>query len=456
MEERIIKFVAALRSMGVRVSLAESSDAFEAIDLLGVKDSQTFRLSLRATLIKDFSNLKVFDELFPLFFNSGGAPPLLNLAEDMTEAEAQKLADALNQFNQYLRSMLDKLVHGEPLSQQELDRIAQMVGLSQANDLRYQAWIARRMEQGLQFPEVRQAIEQLMETLAELDIDPQRLQQIQQLMEENQNALREQIRQYVGQRIAENLTQPQESRSDWLLDRPFTALTENDMQVLREEVRRLASILRSRVSLRQKRGKSGQLDPKATIRGNLKHGGVPFNIKYRNRKLKPKLVVICDVSTSMRYCSELMLTLLYELQDQVSKTHAFAFIDHLVYISPDFIGNNAGEAVDKVLRQLPSGYYSTDLGYSLTNFAHDYMDKIDSKTSFIMVGDGRNNYNDPQIDIFRKISQRSHRTIWINPEPQIQWGTGDSDMWKYAPHCNDVLRAGTLNQLTAAVDKMLS
>jgi hypothetical protein len=209
------------------------------------------------------------------------------------------------------------------------------------------------------------------------------------------------------------------------------------------------------VSLRQKRGKSGQLDPKATIRVNLKHGGIPFDLKYRNRKLKPKLVVICDVSTSMRYCSELMLTLLYELQDQVSKTHAFAFIDHLEYITPEFFGNQASKAVDRVLHQLPSGYYSTDLGNSLTNFAHDFMDKIDSKTSFIMVGDGSNNYNNPQIDIFRQISRRSLRTIWINPEPQIQWGIGDSDMWEYSPYCDDILIAGTLNQLTAAVDKML-
>jgi hypothetical protein len=49
-------------------------------------------------------------------------------------------------------------------------------------------------------------------------------------------------------------------------------------------------------------------------------------------------VVICDISTSMRHCSELMLSLVYALQDLVTKTHAFAFIDHLEYISPDFVG----------------------------------------------------------------------------------------------------------------------
>jgi hypothetical protein len=239
------------------------------------------------------------------------------------------------------------------------------------------------------------------------------------------------------------------------MNRHFTALSEGDMQILRDEVRRLAVILRSRIALRQKRAKSGRLDPKATIRANLKHHGVPFDIKYHDRRRKPKLVVFCDISTSMRYCSELMLSLVYELKDQITKTHAFAFIDHLKYINPDFSGKHANEAVRRVLNKMPPGYYSTDLGYSLHNFTSDHMDTIDSKTTFIMVGDARNNYNNPEIEIFKTIARRANRTIWINPESRIQWGTGDSDMWKYEPYCNDILRASTLKELTAAVDKLL-
>ena len=73
---------------------------------------------------------------------------------------------------------------------------------------------------------------------------------------------------------------------------------------------RLAAILRTRVALRQKRAKTGQLDAKATIRANLRHSGVPFDIRHRDKKKKPKLVVICDISTSMWHMSELMLSLI--------------------------------------------------------------------------------------------------------------------------------------------------
>ena len=157
----------------------------------------------------------------------------------------------------------------------------------------------------------------------------------------------------------------------------------------------------------------------------------------------------------MRHCSELMLSLLYELQDQVSKSHAFAFIDHLEYITPDFQGNRANEAIQQVLIRMPPGYYSTDLGHSLQNFSDDYLDTIDHRTTLIVVGDGRNNYNDPRLDIFKKMARRSRRTLWLNPELPMLWGTGDSDMLDYVPLCDTILQVSTLSELAAAVDQLL-
>jgi uncharacterized protein len=240
-----------------------------------------------------------------------------------------------------------------------------------------------------------------------------------------------------------------------LLNRPFNTLSDKEMEILRKEVQRLATILRTRIALRMRKSNDGVLDAKNTIRANLKHGSVPIQIKHREHSIKPKLVVICDVSTSMRYCSELMLSLLYHLQDQISKTMAFAFIDHLEFISPDLIGREARKAVAYVLEKMPSGYYNTDLGKSLENFQRDYLDMIDHRTTLIMVGDGRNNYNNPHSEIFRKIARRSRRAIWINPEPSALWGSGDSDMLQYASDCDTILAANTLAQLTSAFDKLL-
>jgi len=456
MEDRLIKFVAALRGGGVRVSLAESADAFKAVEQMGVADRELFRLSLRATLVKDASSIPVFDELFPLFFDASEPPPMMNLAEDLTPNEAAMLAKALRQFSSRLRQTLEKLLRGETLTPEELERLGKLAGLNRADNLRQREWMARRMAQALRFREVQDALRQLQELLAQLGMNKQRIDELRQLLVANQQAMMEQLRQHAGERIAENMAsrKPRDG-VDELLDRPFAALSGGDMDRLRREVRRLAALLRSRVALRQKRAKTGQLDAKATIRANLKHGGVPIEIKHRDRHLKPKLVVICDISTSMRPCSELMLSLIHAMQDQISKTHAFAFIDRLEYISPEFQGGDASAAVDAVLQRMPSGHYNTDLGYSLEGFTHDFLDTVDSRTTVIVVGDARNNYNDPRTDLFRMIARRSRRTIWLNPEPPILWGTGDSDMLQYAPHCAATLQVGTLAELTAAVDGLL-
>ncbi|MFZ5886805.1 MAG: vWA domain-containing protein [Chloroflexota bacterium] len=457
MESRILQLIAALRASGVRVSLAESAEAFSAVDIMGIQDREEFRLSLRATLIKDARDIPIFEKLFPLFFGSGQPPAMGgNPMDDMTPEEAQMLADALRQFAQNLRQRMERLMNGEPLSRSELEALAQLVGLNQADDLRYQNWMAQRMMRALAFPEVREALKELMEQLQQMGMSRDRLEQMRTMIQQNLEGMREQIERFAGERIAENLSEkPRGESMDNLLNRPFHALSEEEKKILQREVKRLAAMLRTRIALRQKRAKSGQLDPKATIRANLKYHGVPMEIRHKDRVHKPKIVVICDISTSMRFCSELMLSFLHALQGQVRKTHAFAFIDHLEYISEDFSGSNADEAIASVLQRMPSGHYNTDLGWALQNFQDGYMDTLNGGTTLIIVGDGRNNYYDPRLDIFSEITRRAARTLWLNPEPPHLWH-GDSDMPKYAPLCDRVLKVGNLRELTEAVDSLMA
>jgi len=457
-ESRILQLIAALRSSGVRVSLAESAEAFSAVDIMGIQDREEFRLSLRATLIKDLKDIPVFDKVFPLFFGTGQPPPMMggDPSDDMTPEEAQMWAEAMKQFAESLRQRMQRLMNGEQLSRAELEALGRMVGLNQVDDLRYQNWMAQRMMRALAFPEVREALKELMEQLQQMGMSRDRIERMHEMIQQNLQGMREQIERFAGERIAENLSErPRGENIDSLMNRPFQALSDSDKKILQNEVKRLAAALRTRIALRQKRMKSGQLDPKATIRANLKYHGVPMEIRHKDRTRKPKIVVICDISTSMRFCSELMLSFLFALQGQVRKTHAFAFIDHLESISEDFSGSNADEAIASVLWRMPSGSYNTDLGWSLNDFQNEYLDTLNGQTTLIVVGDGRNNYYDPRLDIFSTMSRRAARTIWLNPEPPYLWH-GDSDMPKYAPLCNNVLKVSNLRELASAVDALLA
>ncbi|MCX6040310.1 MAG: hypothetical protein NTV69_04130, partial [Caldilinea sp.] len=180
MNEQMIRFISALRAGGVRISLAESADAFQAVKVLGVQEREPFRLSLRATLVKEASGLPTFDELFPLFFDSG-KQPMQDATQDLSPEEAQMLAQSLGQFGDKLRQLLEKLLRGEQLSRQELDLLAQMTGLHRARELQDRDRYTQRMLRALDFPEVQQATRRLMQLLAQMGMNKERLHQMRQL-----------------------------------------------------------------------------------------------------------------------------------------------------------------------------------------------------------------------------------------------------------------------------------
>jgi uncharacterized protein with von Willebrand factor type A (vWA) domain len=74
----------------------------------------------------------------------------------------------------------------------------------------------------------------------------------------------------------------------------------------------------------------------------------------------------------------------------------------------------------------------------------------------IVLGDGRNNYNDPRIDCIDTIKRHARRVLWFTPEQERMWGTGDSDMRQYAPKMDAVHYVSTLQQLADAIDHLLT
>ncbi len=455
MDDRIVAFIAGLRAAGVRVSLAESEDALHATAFLGVMDRGAFKTALKATLVKERADEPIYERLFPLYFGSGG-PPLLQPQDSLTDDEMDTLRAALRALAGDLSELLRKLSIGRAPSQEEMERLAQQMGLDQRGRGRSQQYLTREMLRRMGMQDLVEQIERLLEELARMGMSAEGLQKMQELLEANQESLAEQVNQFVGQSLAKQLSEQRPNPVDELdlMDRPFNSLSELEARELRKQVGRLAARLRAKASLRQKQGRGPTLDAKRTLRANVRFGGVPFDVRHKRRHLKPKLAVICDVSTSMRQVVDFLLRLVYETQDQIAKTRSFAFIDHIEEISDQFAGAVSDEAISTVLHQLPAGYYNTDLGTSLDQFTHEFFDSVDSRTTVVIVGDGRNNYNNPRLDRLDQIKRRSKKLLWLNPEPVYEWGTGDSDMLQYAPLCDAVHQVSSLAELTRAVEHL--
>ncbi len=457
MDERIVQFITALRSAGVRISIAESAEAMRAIHILGVESRERFKDALKATLIKEPADVSVFEQYFPLYFGHEGPP--LQPARGLSQQQQEQLERAIEHLREQLQQLMRWLAQGQRPTREQLEQFAQQAGLNRnmRGNPQLRDWLTQRMLRlmNLTPEQVRDALEALLKQLKQQGMSAEGNQEIRETVMGNAEALREQVSRFVGQsllRQAENV--PRRQRIDDLMHKPLASLSEAEANELRNHVRRLVARLRSRAALRLRRGKRGHFDARGTLRHNLRHMGVPIALRFKRRVLKPKITMIVDVSTSMRPIAEFMLRMMYEMQDQISKARSFAFIGDMHEVSMIFAEHRPQQAVQLVLQALPPGYYNTDLGHSLETFCRDYSDAIDPRTTVIIVGDGRNNFNDPRLDLMQRIKMRSKRIIWFNPEPPIQWGTGDSDMWDYAPFCTAVHHVATLQQLSDAIDSL--
>ena len=222
-------------------------------------------------------------------------------------------------------------------------------------------------------------------------------------------------------------------------------------------VARLARKIKDALALRQRREDQGKLDPKRTFRASLKYGGVPLDLRWRRRhREKPRLVTLCDVSDSVRNASRFMLQLVWNLQDCFSKVQSFAFVSEIAEVSDAFRTLPVERAVEYALGHARIDYHSrSDFGYAFARFCGESLDRLDRKTTLLILGDARNNYNDPQAWTLRLMRERVKGIIWLNPEGQWGWGVGDSVMPLYTPHCDIVRECRTLSQLAEVVDGLV-
>ena len=463
MDDRIVEFIQALRAAGVRVSLAESADSMRAIQQLGISDRALFKSALRTTLVKEHADFPQFEQLFPVFFQVG-PPPMQQPGESGLNDEQQGQIDQamqqmMEQLSQRLRNLLQRLMNGQGLTREELEAMAQQAGMQRAQSAspQMQRYYTGQMERQLGLQQLQQLLQQLEEALKQQGMDAEGREQAREMAEGNAESLEQQIEQFVGQNLAKQMAeQMKHDPIKDLTNRPIDQLTAREIDQLRDEVRRMAARLRTRAALRNRRFRAGSLDAKATVRHAQRYGGVPLELKFRRKRLKPKLAVICDISTSMRPHASFMLTLMYELQDIIARTRSFAFIDDIHDITPDFTQQRPEAAISEVLQRIPPGYYSTDLGASLVTFCRDHLAALDRRTTVIVLGDGRNNYNNPGLDSITTIKRHARRVLWFTPEHQGQWGTGDSDMHRYAPMMDQVHYVSTLRQLGEAIDRLLT
>jgi hypothetical protein len=274
-----------------------------------------------------------------------------------------------------------------------------------------------------------------------------------------QDALRRAVRGFTELELdQQNHDYLERFRRESLAEKSFYNLTEEDIHKMREVVERLAQKLKSVISMRRRRERKGKFDLKHTMRRNLVHGGLPFELIFKQRRReKPKLVILCDISSSVSNVCRFMLQFTYSLQTAFTKIRSFVFVAELGEVTSLFRDNDVYNAIDQALDggEVINPYTRSNFGMAFFTFWRDYLSAIDHRTTVVVIGDARNNYNDPRAWCLREVHKKARNVIWINPESPGAWGFGDSVMDKYLPHCDVAEECRNLKQLARMVDRLV-
>jgi len=458
MRENLHRFFRAARGAGVHVSPAESIDAMRAVAQVGLTDRTILRDALLLTLAKSQDEKLALGDCFDLFFSQPEPPQDQSEANDEDEDEAAQDSDQSPSSDPENEAGGGQPQEGlGPLAQMLLSQdrsaiqaaMANASGAASLSDIRYSTQrgiFSSRILDAMGLQRLRDDLDQLTAT------NPGLAERLRASLD----ALREAVRDTVSQGLALYAREEAENlRNEILRNAPLARIERRQVAEMRALIRQIARRLRERYSKPRKRQRRGHLDVRRTLRRNAAWGGVPFLTAWkRKHRDRPKIVALCDVSGSVAQVSDFFLLLIHSLHEVVDDVRSFAFSSHLIEVSEILEKKSPEEAMAEIMSKV--GFGSSDYGSSLVDFEKDFMSTLTPQTTVIVLGDARSNNLDPRADILRRISERSKRLVWLNPEGRLAWGFGDSEMPRYATFCSVVRQCATAQQLERAVSDIVA
>lgn len=405
LENNLVRFVSLLRDEGMRIGTSELTDGLRALQLVPLLEREKVKMALKAALVKSSSEREIFDAVFDSFFTTPEERELFH------EQRQQKI----RQHDQNLQEAEQDLVfRGENLHLSEQEKTVYAAMPQQEKE---------RMQNFLAMNESRDTLESdyrpFLETLVK-------------------GRLRFWHRQ-LNKELNEGTIQP--SSGDAELDairdaaagsgRRSGILSEDMQHIARKDLPRAAALIRrmtrqlvARLSRRYRRSKKRwKPDLRATIRSSIQHGGTPFKLRYKSRRLKkPELLLICDVSGSMVRYTTFVLQFIYGINAAVQRIKSFVFSDDLERVTPYLRGqSDIGQSMEKLVRQSGQWGGGTSLAAALQKLMSHYREEIHRNTIVIIVSDTRTIRLQEGVSQLKKLKSKVREIIWLNTLPATEW-----------------------------------
>ena len=446
MEVTFSRFVRALRNADVRVSPAETLDAFDVVARVGIENKRLLRDALGLALAKTREEKDRFEDAFDRFFlQLAFREPAKRTFVGGVDREV-----LVQELRPHLSDGLVRTIDGVLADERDylaflVQRAADEAGISAMRTLREKRLYAGKIAKALSLDELEAFI---AGGGTGNGADP--------LLRYLRQYLHGEIRDYVD---AQYKLHVDATGRRAVLEAALGANLDRIPVEYHAEVRRVVGKLARKLARehrrRQRRAARGVLDLKRTLRRNIAYDGAIFEPHWRRvKREKATVYVLCDVSGSVAQVSRFLLLFLYELTDVLPNVRAFAFSSALGEVTDTFARKAPEEAVERALFEWGKG--TTDYARAFRDFRELCGNDLDGRSTVVVLGDGRNNYFDPQARLLQEISRRVKQVFWLNPETRDRWSDGDSEMRRYAPYCLDVFTCNRVHHIEAFADRLLS
>ena len=437
-------FITSLRHAGVRISVSETLDALQATELVGYEDRAILGDSLSAALAKSAREKEIFTQCFDHFFSFD------YFTNTAASAKVKKDSSDVMPDSSLSRMLLSGDQAALVMAMQEAARAVNLVSIQFPTQ---RSPFTMRMLDRMGVRSLDAMIQQLQATGIPASLGEATA------LEKARTFLVDNVRRYVDQQLRLNM--PSATRdllTSYLRNAKLSMLEQQHLQDMHVIIQRMVKRLNDLHSRRRKTAKRGQLDFKKTLRRNITYQGFLFDPKWKKKKIdRPDIVVICDISRSVMRTVRFLLLFLYGLNKAIARIRTFILCSNLIEVTSIFDEYPVEAAIEKIRLgvDLPILMGRTDYDQSFRDFKENYLDSVSRKTTVLIVGDARNNYAEAQTGVVKMIYERSKRLIWLNPETPSFWGTGDSEMKKYAPFCSVIKECNTLHHLEGVVTSLI-
>ncbi|WP_237568866.1 vWA domain-containing protein [Mycolicibacterium lacusdiani] len=458
----LVEFVEALRGVGIAVGPSETVDAGRVMATLGLVDREVLREGLACAVMRRAEHRETYDAMFDLWFPAAlGARTVVDDEDSDDESDGPPPQDI-----EGLRDALVQMLTDNPDLANVDDRLAAMIAqivesFGRYNSSRGPSYSSYQALKAMALDELEGRL--LAGLLAGYGDDPTPTQQeiAKALAAKRVSQLRRMVEGETKRRTAEQLGRehvqmygiPQLSENV-----EFLRASGEQLRQMRRVVAPLARTLASRLAARRRRARAGEIDMRKTLRKSMSTGGVPIDVVLKKpRPARPELVVLCDVSGSVAGFSHFTLMLVSALRQQFSRVRVFAFIDTTDEVT-ELFGPEAdlAVAVQRITRE--AGVYTrdghSDYGHAFVSFLDKYPNVLSPRSSLLVLGDGRNNYRNPEVDLLTHMVTASRHAHWLNPEPKHLWGSGDSAVPRYEGVIT-MHECRSAKQLAGVIDQLL-